>query len=273
MTYCDRPHNVFDWLDDVRDKPSMFVRDQSLTALEDLVWGYHACLEVHGIVEPVASMGRHFLYWLYCRTNWSCSAGWALAISQHYPQPDEAFATFFTFVDEYRKLRPAILCTVALGAEHNPTGKRCRYGVDGLMDKPDRVDVVCYLPEPLHFLRFHYGDQLKDGEILMTREGKYNTDLQYAKEWVRDELQVSFAAWKQIAETNQELAKFWDTHALTEFGTELEQVNEPVFQRGAEITVRLEAKQAQAVRKLVASRGVADSELIRQWVLERIRPA
>lgn len=68
----------------------------------------------------------------------------------------------------------------------------------------------------------------------------------------------------------QELAKFWDTHDLTEFEDELEKVGERVFQREAEITVHLETKEAEVVRKMAESRGVADSELIRQWVLERI---
>lgn len=68
----------------------------------------------------------------------------------------------------------------------------------------------------------------------------------------------------------QELAKFWDTHDLTEFENELEEVGEPVFQRETEITVHLETKEAEVVRKMAESRGVADSELIREWVIERI---
>jgi len=68
----------------------------------------------------------------------------------------------------------------------------------------------------------------------------------------------------------QELAKFWDTHDLTEFEDELEEVNEPVFQRETRITVHLETEEAEAVRRAAESRGVADSELIRQWVLEKI---
>lgn len=68
----------------------------------------------------------------------------------------------------------------------------------------------------------------------------------------------------------QELTKFWDTHDLTEFEDQLEEVGEPVFVREAEITVHLETKEADAVRRMAESRGVADSELIRQWGLERI---
>jgi len=69
----------------------------------------------------------------------------------------------------------------------------------------------------------------------------------------------------------QELAKFWDTHDLTEFEDELDEAREPVFQRETEITVHLEAKDAETVRRMAESRGVEDSELIRRWVLERIQ--
>ncbi len=68
----------------------------------------------------------------------------------------------------------------------------------------------------------------------------------------------------------QELARFWDTHDLTEFQDQLEPVGEPVFQRKAGITVHLQTKEAAALHKLAESQGLADSELIRQWVLERI---
>ena len=68
----------------------------------------------------------------------------------------------------------------------------------------------------------------------------------------------------------QELANFWDTHDVTEFEDELEEVHEPVFERDTDIRVRLETGDAQAVREMARSRGIEDAELIRQWVLERI---
>ena len=38
----------------------------------------------------------------------------------------------------------------------------------------------------------------------------------------------------------EELARFWDTHDLTDFADELEEVNESVFERQTEVTIRLE---------------------------------
>ena len=68
----------------------------------------------------------------------------------------------------------------------------------------------------------------------------------------------------------RELANFWDTHDVTEFEDELEEVGERVFERDTRITVLLETDDANAVRAMAKSRGVGDAELIRQWVLERI---
>ena len=67
-----------------------------------------------------------------------------------------------------------------------------------------------------------------------------------------------------------ELAKFWDTHDLTDFEGELEEVGEQVFDLGTEITVHLQADEAEALRKIAKSKGLADTDLIRAWVLEKI---
>lgn len=77
---------------------------------------------------------------------------------------------------------------------------------------------------------------------------------------------------RQLPQTDsiQELADFWDTHDITEFEDELEEVPVCVFQRDTEITVRLAADDANEVRAMAKSRGLADSELIRQWVLDRL---
>ena len=68
----------------------------------------------------------------------------------------------------------------------------------------------------------------------------------------------------------QELASFWDTHDVTEFEDELEEVRESVFERDADITLHLETDVAKAVREMARLRGVPDSELIREWVVERV---
>jgi len=68
----------------------------------------------------------------------------------------------------------------------------------------------------------------------------------------------------------QELAEFWDTHDLTNFEEELEEVAEPVFVRGTAIKVPLESRQIEAVEQMAQAKGVSREELIRAWVLQKL---
>ena len=191
--------NVFDWLDEVRARPGMYLRGGSLLDLESKVYGYYAGLASHGIVEPVPAMDHHFASWLYHRTRWSMSCGWGAGIADRHKRPERAVAAFFRLVDGYRRLRPTVVCTVRLRARHNPTGKRVVVGLDGRLAKPRRVDVVRYRPAPLHFLRLHYPTGVQDQPLLMTGSGSFVTTVRYAKRWVQDELQVEPSAWERPA--------------------------------------------------------------------------
>jgi predicted DNA binding CopG/RHH family protein len=68
----------------------------------------------------------------------------------------------------------------------------------------------------------------------------------------------------------RELAEFWDTHDMTDFEDELEEVTEEVFDRERAITLRLPRDEAESIHKLAALKGVDDAELIREWVREKI---
>jgi hypothetical protein len=67
-----------------------------------------------------------------------------------------------------------------------------------------------------------------------------------------------------------ELANFWDTHDLTDFEDELEEVTEPAFESATVIPLNLESDEAEAVRRIAEAKGIADAELIRGWVREKI---
>jgi len=73
-----------------------------------------------------------------------------------------------------------------------------------------------------------------------------------------------------LTDSIQELAQFWDTHDVTEFEDEMEEVTQPVFERRSVIALDLDSAEAEAVKKLAESEGVADAELIRGWVREKI---
>ncbi len=73
-----------------------------------------------------------------------------------------------------------------------------------------------------------------------------------------------------ITDSIQELAQFWDSHDLTAFEDELEEVTEPVFQRKATVTVELDPDEARALDELAQSEGIDAIALIRKWIRERI---
>jgi len=71
----------------------------------------------------------------------------------------------------------------------------------------------------------------------------------------------------------QELAAFWQSHDVTDFEDELEEIGVPVFQRAHVVAVALTGDEHQAVRDAAAARGLDEARLIREWVKEKLRQA
>ena len=70
----------------------------------------------------------------------------------------------------------------------------------------------------------------------------------------------------------EELARFWDTHDLTEFTEELEEVTAPVFERKPDtvIPLHLQPQELEAIRRVAQAQGVEEAALVREWVLEKL---
>ena len=75
----------------------------------------------------------------------------------------------------------------------------------------------------------------------------------------------------QIPDTDSiaELERFWDTHDVTDFEDKLEEAS-GVFARAEAIPVPLTVAERDAVRRIAAARGVAESALIHEWVKEKL---
>ena len=71
----------------------------------------------------------------------------------------------------------------------------------------------------------------------------------------------------------EELAKFWDAHDLTDYEEELEEAPEPVFVRakGTSLSIDLQPTEARHLKKIARSKGVQETTVLRQWILERLR--
>lgn len=79
----------------------------------------------------------------------------------------------------------------------------------------------------------------------------------------------------QIPRTDsiQELAHFWDSHDLTDFDDQLEEVAESVFERqGTVLKVPLSAEEAAALAAKAASHGLDAGSLVHQWVQQNLGP-
>jgi hypothetical protein len=70
----------------------------------------------------------------------------------------------------------------------------------------------------------------------------------------------------------EELARFWDSHDLTQFADQLEQVGETVFERASStaVTVHLRPHEAKAVKQVAKSKRVREATLLRSWVIEKL---
>ncbi len=188
----ERPRDVFEWLDLIRLRPSMFFG--ALMELEAMLYGYEVALDHQAVKTGARLRTRHFNSWLRWRTGWSLSCGWARAITLHSQDEDDATRRFFALVDEFRQLRPTVRARVRLKKHHQPTGARRVIGMDGRMEVPRVIEAVQYAPAPLFFLRMHYPEGRMDDSILVDN-GREATSLTFAKRWVREELQVRRDEW------------------------------------------------------------------------------
>ncbi|EAZ90926.1 CopG family antitoxin [Crocosphaera chwakensis] len=76
----------------------------------------------------------------------------------------------------------------------------------------------------------------------------------------------------QILKTDsiEELANFWDSHDLTDFENQLEEVREPVFEREALISISLQPQEMAKIKEIAKAQGVSYNDLIKQWVAEKM---
>jgi len=103
--------SVFDLLDDVRKRPSMFVgwdeweRRRQLEALESMLFGYQRAVVQHGLDDPGRALLTGFGDYLQARFGWSMSCGPIGAILEHSPTEQEAWTRFWVLLDDYKRDR------------------------------------------------------------------------------------------------------------------------------------------------------------------------
>ncbi|MGW3157378.1 hypothetical protein [Streptomyces sp. NPDC001089] len=102
--------NVHEFLDQVRLRPGMWLRGNSLEHLNSMLIGYRAAMAVHGIAEDFdfwnpGSQGP-FAEWLWLRLGRHSPLGWATEIEREAQAAGTpAVELFFALFDEYRRER------------------------------------------------------------------------------------------------------------------------------------------------------------------------
>ena len=201
MTVTTRPvrivSNIFDWLDEVRRRPEMYLGDvNSLASLEAMIWGYEAAISIHRIEEPTPRFDRTFLSWVRLRRGWSTSLGWADAIHRAVREGQRPLDLFFELVDEYRKVTPQVVARARLTRRNKATGKTGPDGLGRARPPPLELQVVRYAPEKLFLLRYRYPSSIEDSVLF--DNGSHATSLSFAKGYARREFGVTAEQWKRV---------------------------------------------------------------------------
>ena len=71
----------------------------------------------------------------------------------------------------------------------------------------------------------------------------------------------------------KEIADFWDTHDITDYDNELEEVHEQIFDSKRELSIKLDSDEINEIEKLAKLRGISNTELIYEWVRDKLRAA
>ncbi|MDQ0762720.1 hypothetical protein [Streptomyces canus] len=99
--------DVYDFLEEVRLRPGMWVHHSSLQHLDSMLTGYRVALGIHDIAEPFdfwipGSQGR-FTEWLWQRLGRHSPLGWAVEIQHEAERSGRpAMQMFFELLDEFR---------------------------------------------------------------------------------------------------------------------------------------------------------------------------
>ncbi|MFD7388818.1 hypothetical protein ACFV46_10145 [Streptomyces sp. NPDC059852] len=100
--------DVYEFLDQVRQRPGMWVRHRSLQHLDSILIGYRVAMEVHGIHEddfPFWGAGDRgpFEEWFQQRRGHHSALGWPIEIERDAEAAGvPAIELFFRLLDEYR---------------------------------------------------------------------------------------------------------------------------------------------------------------------------
>ena len=158
--------NIFDLINIIKERTSMFIPDKSIKSLFTYLAGYDSCLELHSIVEKGVPLFKHFGEWLKIKFKWNLSYGWAHAITENIEKQQDPLKKFYFFVNEFRKLQPEIVLTVKSPLNQKQITITQVKKDENLLLSPKNIQIIQYFPENLFFLRYLYTKKHEDGRDL-----------------------------------------------------------------------------------------------------------
>jgi len=97
--------NIFDLIDEIKQRPSMFIPDKSIESLSNLLFGYLTCLKIHYIIEKNVPDFNYFSDWLKQEFDWNLVYGWAYAIKKNCTDSEDPLTRFFSLVKVFLQSR------------------------------------------------------------------------------------------------------------------------------------------------------------------------
>ncbi|MEU7041305.1 hypothetical protein AB0A77_09610 [Streptomyces varsoviensis] len=95
--------DVYDFLDQIRLRPGMWLSGGSLRELQTMLIGYQVALGVHSIDDPCDFWhDGAFSQWLGTRLGGTSPLGWAADIERGTPEGSTPVEEFFRLLDAYR---------------------------------------------------------------------------------------------------------------------------------------------------------------------------
>lgn len=103
----EKIENIYNLIDVIEQRTSMFIPDKSITSLFTFLSGYLAFLEIHNIIEKDVPDFNNFSKWLAEKFKWNLAYGWAYAIKQNCKELEDPLMKFFKLVKDFKKIGSA----------------------------------------------------------------------------------------------------------------------------------------------------------------------
>ena len=97
--------NIFDLIDKIEGRTSMWIPDKSIESLSNLLFGYLTCLKIHGIIEKIVPDFNYFSDWLKQEFDWNLVYGWGYAIKNNCTDSEDPLTRFFSLVKGFLQSR------------------------------------------------------------------------------------------------------------------------------------------------------------------------